>query len=317
MLALTVSTFTHADFWIGAATVAGIYSIFTLGLQVNVGFTGISNFGQAGFMALGAYAMGIFILQLHWSPWLALFVATLVAMAGGLVIGIPALRLREHYLAMATLAAAQIVQIVAQNSGFTGGNEGLLGFDAAWSNVQVWILARLSSIGLGTEYSLPLFLVTWLVFVGCLLALAVLQRTPWGRVLRAIREDEQAAAALGKNVPVYKLQSLALAAALAAVAGYLLALNITIIYPGAFSADFTFVGFAILVLGGLGSYAGVALGSLLLWVVLEATRSLELPLSADRVAALRLLIVGLVIIGVMTLRPQGLLGKREEMVLRG
>jgi branched-chain amino acid transport system permease protein len=135
------------------------------------------------------------------------------------------------------------------------------------------------------------------------------------RVLRAIREDEDAAAALGKNVFAYKLQSLAIAAALGAIAGYLLALNITLVYPSSFDADFTFIGMAILVLGGLGSYAGVALGAVLMWAVLEATRFVELPMSSDKVAALRLLIVGLVLILVATLRPQGILGRREEMVL--
>jgi branched-chain amino acid transport system permease protein len=136
-------------------------------------------------------------------------------------------------------------------------------------------------------------------------------------VLRAIREDEDAAAALGKNVYAYKLQSLAISAARGAVAGYLLSLNVTLIYPKSFSADFTFIGFAILVLGGMASYAGVAIGSVLLWVLLEALRSLDLPLSSDKVAALRMLIVGLVLILVMALRPQGILGRREEMVIRG
>jgi branched-chain amino acid transport system permease protein len=150
-----------------------------------------------------------------------------------------------------------------------------------------------------------------------MLILLGLQHTPWGRVLRAIREDEDAAAALGKNAYAYKIQSLALAAAMGAIAGYLLALNITIIYPGTYSADFTFIGFAILVLGGLGRYAGVALGSTLLWFVLEGARFIDLPLPGDKVAAIRLLIVGLVLIFVMVLRPQGLLGRRQEMVLRG
>ena len=318
LLAFSFAPFAHADFWLGAATVAGIYSIFTLGLQMNVGFTGILNFGQAGFMAIGAYAMAILIVRFHWSPWAALPAATLCAMAAGLLVGIPALRLSPHYLAMATIAGAQIVQIAAQNGGsFTGGNDGLLGFDAKWQTIQIWMLGKLGRLGLGEQYALPLFLVTWAAFAVLLLAVQVIQRTPWGRVLRAIREDEDAAAALGKNVLAYKLQSLALAAALGAVAGYMLSLNISLVYPQAFSADFTFIGFAILVLGGVASYAGIALGSLLLWFVLEGLRYLDLPLAADKVAALRLLLVGLVLILVMVLRPQGMLGKREEMVIRG
>ncbi len=310
--------FAHPDFWIGVAVVAGIYSIFTLGLQLNVGLTGIVNLGQAGFMAIGAYAMAILILTFGWSPWLALPVAVGLAMLAGVVVAIPSVRLRGDYLAIATIAAAEIVQSAAQNAlGLTGGNNGLLGFDAAWQNIQVWVLGRLAEVGLGDQDQLPLFVLVWLTFGVLLLALVALQRTPWGRVLRAIREDEEAAEALGKNVYAYRVQSLAIAAALAAIAGFLLALNITIIYPGTYSADFTFIGMAILVLGGLGRYAGVALGSILLWFVLEGARFLDLPLAADRVAAVRLLIVGLVLIFVMVLRPQGLLGKREEMVLRG
>jgi branched-chain amino acid transport system permease protein len=107
------------------------------------------------------------------------------------------------------------------------------------------------------------------------------------------------------------------AASIGAVAGYLLALNVTLIYPQSFSADFTFIGFAILVLGGLASYVGVALGAILLWFVLEGMRFVDLPLAADKIAALRLLLVGLVLIAVMVFRPQGILGKREEMVIRG
>jgi branched-chain amino acid transport system permease protein len=317
LLAFGFQSLLHADFWIGVGIVAGIYSIFTLGLQLNVGFTGIFNFGQSGFMAIGAYTMALLILKAHWSPWIALPVATVVTMASGLVVGIPALRLPPHYLAMATLGAAQIVAIVAQNTSFTGGNEGLLGFDAAWQRIQLWALDKLSAIGLGQQYDLPLFLLVWLTFLVLLVVLRALQHTPWGRVLRAIREDEDAAAALGKNVFAYKLQSLMGAGALGAIAGYLLTLNITLVYPQAFSADFTFVGFAILVLGGLASYVGVALGSILLWAVLEGLRFVDLPLAADKIAALRLLLVGLVLIGVMVFRPQGILGKREEMVIRG
>lgn len=308
----------QADFWLGVGVVAGIYSIFTLGLQLNVGLTGIVNLGQAGFMAIGAYAMAILIVTYHWPPWLALPVATFVAMLAGVVVALPSVRLRGDYLAMTTLAAAEIVQNVAQNAiGLTGGNNGLLGFDAAWQTIQVWMLGVLSAVGLGNEDQIPLFLVVWLTFVIIMLILVALQHTPWGRVLRAIREDEDAAGALGKNAYAYKVQSMALAAGIGAIAGYLLALNVTLIYPGTYSADFTFIGFAILVLGGLGRFAGVALGSILLWFVLEATRFVDLPLAADQVAALRLLIVGLVLILVMVLRPQGIVGKREEMVLRG
>jgi branched-chain amino acid transport system permease protein len=317
MLAVSLSSFSGAEFWLGVGTIAGIYAIFTLGLQLNIGFTGMLNFGQAGFMALGAYTMAILITQAHMTPWLALPAATIITMLGGLLVGLPSLRVKGDYFAIATLAAAQILVIVAQNArGLTGGNNGITGFDTEWVSAQQWILARLASVGLGEQYSLPLFLVVWVSFVVVLVLLRWVQQKPWGRVLRAIREDPDAAAALGKNVLAYRLQSLAIAAALGSLAGYLLALNISLVYPSTFDADFTFIGMAILIVGGLGSYVGVALGAVLVWFVLEATRFIDLPMASDKVAALRLLIVGLVLIVMAALRPQGLLGKREEMTLR-
>jgi branched-chain amino acid transport system permease protein len=142
-----------------------------------------------------------------------------------------------------------------------------------------------------------------------------LQKTPWGRVLRAVREDEDAARALGKNTFAYKLQSLMIGAALGAIAGYFLALNLAFVSPESFEPLFTFIGYAVLILGGLASYVGVALGAIVLWTLLEATRFLDLPLAAEKVAALRFLLVGLLLIGLMAFRPEGILGKRREMVL--
>ncbi len=130
-----------------------------------------------------------------------------------------------------------------------------------------------------------------------------------------MREDEDAARALGKNVFSYKLQSLAIAAALAAIAGFFLALNLKFVIPDEFVPLFTFIGYAVLVLGGLASYWGVAAGAVVLWTILEGLRFLELPFNETQIAALRYIILGLILIGLMAWRPQGFFGKREEMVL--
>ncbi|MGH2945674.1 MAG: branched-chain amino acid ABC transporter permease [Solirubrobacteraceae bacterium] len=315
-LAVSLEAFTDIDFWIGVGILAGTYTIFALGLQINVGFTGIVNFGQAGFMAIGAYTMGILVVKAGWSFWLALPAATAVAMAAGLLIGLPSLRLRADYFAIVTIAFAEIIRYVAQNAReLTGGNQGLLGYDDAWADVSLWMLDRLEAFGLGDQFLLPLLLVTWTVALVLIVVLSAVQRTPWGRVLRAIREDEDAARALGKNTFAYKLQSLMIGAALGAVAGYFLALNLAFVSPESFEPLFTFIGYAVLILGGLASYAGVALGGLVLWTLLEATRFLDLPLAAEKVAALRFMLVGLLLILLMAFRPQGMLGKRREMVL--
>ncbi len=315
-LAVTLEALTQLDFWIGVGVLAGTYGIFALGLQLNVGFTGIVNFGQAGFMAIGAYAMGILVVEAGWSFWLALPASALIAMAAGILIGLPSLRLRADYFAIVTIAFAEMIRYTAQNAReLTGGNQGLLGFDDQWATISTTIQDWLEPVGLGDQFLMPLLIVTWVTFVVLIVLLGRLQRSPWGRVLRAIREDEDAAAALGKNTLSYKLQSLALAALLGAIAGYFLALNLSFLNPNQFEPLFTFIGYAVLVLGGLASYPGVALGSILLWTLLEITRFLDLPLAAEKVAALRFMIVGLVLILLMAFRPQGALGKREEMVL--
>jgi ABC-type branched-subunit amino acid transport system permease subunit len=303
------------DFWLGVGVIAGIDGIFVLGLQINVGFTGLLNLGQAGFMSIGAYTMGLLVTDANWSLWAALPASILVAIAAGLLVGLPSLRLRSDYFAIATIAFAEIVRYTFQNAAFAGGNQGVIGYDQEWRDLSNWVLDRLARVGLGDETQLPLFVFVWAAFGLCLAALKGLQASPWGRVLRAIREDEEAAAALGKNVLAYKLQSLSIAAALAAIAGFFLALNVTYLYPSEFDPTFTFLGYAVLVLGGFASYGGVGLGAILLWSVVEGLRFLHLPLSSGQLGALRFVLMGLILILLSMLRPQGLLGRKAEMQL--
>jgi branched-chain amino acid transport system permease protein len=310
----TAVSLTNVQFWINVGLLAAIYGIFTLGLQLNVGFTGLYNFGQAGFMAVGAYAMAILVLKAHFSFWLALPAAAAVAAGFALVIGIPSLRLRGDYFAIATIAFSETIRYAIQNTNFTGGMQGLLGYDSRWQKLSAKIL---SGFGLSSDYYLvPLLAVGWGAFIVVVLLLEALRRTPWGRVLRAIREDEDAARALGKRVFVYKLQSLSLAAVIAALAGYLLALDISYLSADEFLPDNTFIAFTMLLVGGLGSYAGVLVGAVLTEIILEGTRAVGLPLSDARLASLRFIIVGALLVLLVVIRPQGIFGKRSEMVLR-
>jgi branched-chain amino acid transport system permease protein len=291
--------------------------VFALGVQLNVGTTGIMNFGQAGFMAVGSYAMGILVVKSDISFWLALVLGIPVAIAAALVVGLPSLRLRADYFAISTLAFSEIVRIVADNwDGLTGGNLGLFGYGDSWTEASARIDGWLESIGIAPRFLLPLFVVNLAILLVLTVLVALMVRSPWGRVLRAIREDEDAARALGKNTFVYKLQSLSIAAALAAVAGYMLAINISILSPANFDPVLTAYAYVIVILGGLGSYLGVVVGSFFLIFVLEATRYIELPLSDARIAALRFMIVGLVLMLLVVFRPEGLFGKRQELTLR-
>lgn len=326
-LAVSFDFLTAWDFWIGVFIIAGIYGIFTLGLQINVGYTGIINFGQAGFLALGAYASVIYTVTLGLPILLALVLAILTTIAAGLVIGLPSLRLRADYFAIATIAFAEIIRLTGQNAReLTGGNQGTISIELrddrffvdGWTTVSSSISNNvLDPIGLGgSEFSsLPLLLLVWASLIGLVVVLNELIGSPWGRVLRAIREDEDAARALGKNAFSYKLQSLSIAAALGAIAGFFLALQLQTVNQDAFEPIVTFVGYAILVLGGLASFAGVMVGAVILWTVLEGMRFLDLPLGADKIAALRFIFIGMILILLMAFRPQGAFGKREEMVL--
>lgn len=305
-----------ADFWIGVGIEAGIYAIFVLGLQLNAGFTGIFNFGQSGFMAVGAYTMGILVVMHGWSFWPALLVATMFAVVCGVVLGLTSLRLRADYFAIVTIAFSEIARYTLLNAReVTNGSLDIYGFDSSWVTFSTSLSQHLSGLPPGVQQLLPLLILTWILVLLLMAILIVLQHTPWGRVLRAIRDDEDAARALGKNTLLYKLQSIGLAAAIGAVAGYVLALYLAALDPNDFT-NFTFVGYAVLVLAGLGSYFGIPVGAIVFFALFEGTRYLNLPLSSDQLAALRFMLVGLVLILLMIFRPQGLFGKREEMRLR-
>lgn len=314
VLALSFTSFTHLEFWIGVGILAAIYGIFSVGLQVNIGYTGIYNFGQVGFMAIGAYAMGALVVNAHWSFWVALPVASGITVAFGAALGLLGLRLRSHYFAIAMISFAEITRYVIQDLKVTGGTVGLLGFDTQWRSVST---SMSDWLGLSPKYYLtPLLIVSWGIFLVAVALVALLLRTPWGRVLRGIREDEDAVRALGKNTLLFKVQSLGLAALLGSISGYLLALDVSFLNPDEFTSDTTFIAYAMLVIAGLGSVAGLLFSAVFIEVLLEGTRFIQLPLSDQRVAALRLMIVGAVLIVGMAFRPQGLFGKRDEMVLR-
>ena len=329
LTAISLDFLTATGFWINVGILVAAYGIFALGLQLNMGYTGVVNFGQAGFQAVGAYASVILVVDVGVNFYLALPLAILITMLVSLVIGLSSLRLRSDYFAIATIAFAEIIRYIAQNArGLTGGNQGTISIELendkffvdSWyiDGPDQWITDNiLQPLGLdGPDYQgLPLLLVVWVAFLLLTFGLRALIRTPWGRVLRAVREDEDAARALGKNAFSYKLQSLAIAAGLGALSGWFLTISLESVSQETFEPLYTFIGYAILVLGGLASFPGVIIGSLIMWTLLEGMRFAELPLGDDKIAALRFVFVGLILILLMAFRPQGVFGKKEEMVL--
>jgi branched-chain amino acid transport system permease protein len=320
-----VSVLSSGEFWAFVGVMAGIYTLFTLGLQVQFGLAGLLNFGQVGFMAIGAYTMAILVVKQGWSMWLATPLAVVVAAAAGVLVGLPTLRLRGDYFAIVTIAFSEIVRWVATNEDrLTGGSQGTINlsgegvatqYNGAWERFQGWVGDELH---IGSK-DVVMLIIVWTVALLLLWLTARLARTPWGRVLRAIREDEDATASLGKPVFRYRLQALALGAAFAGLAGCFYAWQFSFFGPDDFQPLITFFGWMILILGGVGRVWAVPVGAAIFGFLFAATRFFDFPPfsyldSADR-AYVRLMVIGLAIVLLVVFRPQGILGRREEMVL--
>jgi branched-chain amino acid transport system permease protein len=319
-----VSALASGDFWAFVGVVAGIYTILALGLQLEFGFTGLLNFGQVAFMAIGAYTMAILVVKEGLSTWLAAPLAVGASALAGVLLGLPSVRLRADYFAIVTIAFSEIVRYVAMNEqSLTGGSQGTVAlgkvgeaaqYNGQWERFQAWVQDVLHA-----SNDVAMLVIVWVVAVALLALVWLAVRTPWGRVLRAIREDEDAAASLGKNAFAYKLQSLALGSALGGVAGLFYAWQFSFFSPDDFEPLLTFFAWMIIILGGLGRVWAVPVGALVFGFLFAGTRFLDFaPLSyldsAER-AYVRLIVIGLAIIALVVLRPQGLLGRRDEMVL--
>jgi branched-chain amino acid transport system permease protein len=313
------------SFWAFVAVVAGIYTILALGLQLQFGFAGLLNFGQVAFMAIGAYTMAILVVKEGWSMWLAAPLGVIAAGIGGALLGLTTLRLRADYFAIVTIAFSEIIRYVATNeNNLTGGSQGTIAlgkigtasqYNGQWASFQTRVQ---HALGFSSSDATMLVLV-WAVAIVLLTVTWLALRTPWGRVLRSIRDDEDAAASLGKNVFAYKLQALALGAALGGVAGLFYAWEFSFFSPTDFEPLLTFFAWMILLLGGVGRVFAVPVGALVFGLIFAGTRFLNFaPFSwfaSDERAYLRLIIIGAIILLLVVLRPQGLLGKKREMVL--
>jgi branched-chain amino acid transport system permease protein len=316
----------NPQFWTFVSIIAGIYGIMALGLYVQFSLAGLPNFGHVAFMAVAAYAMAILVVRYAVPLSIAAVAGIVTAMLLGLVLGLPALRLRADYLAIATVAGGEIIRYLAINmTDMTGGplgSIGLLGpgqiamYNGDWL-AMLDCLAGLIGGGLGRDAVMALGV--WLLAVVLIGAIWWLERSPWGRVLKAIREDETAVAAVGKHVLVFKMQALLLGAVLGAVAGLLLAWQIGVFSPDDYQPTLTFYAYLILILGGMNRIWSIPFGAMLFSMLYSGTRFLNFfPLSlidSGSRAFLRLFLVGALLVLFMALRPQGVLGNRRELLL--
>ncbi len=280
--------------------ITGIYVILTVSLNLILGYTGLPAFGHAAFSCVGAYTSSLLALQYGISPWSGLILGACLAAALGFIIGLPSIRLKGDYLALATFGAAVIVYSVAKNwVSLTRGPLGLPG------------IPGFSLLGFALN-SIVSYLILVAIFV--LFTYAVIWRivnSPFGRVLRAVREDEIAAQAMGKDVNRYKLLVFVVGAFFAGIAGSLYAHYITFIDPSSFTVMESIAILLMVVFGGMGSLTGSFIGASVLVILPELLRFLGLP--SDIAAPLRQMIYGLLLVILMLRRPQGLVGQYRFM----
>lgn len=294
---------------------AGVYALLTLGLNLQWGYAGLFNLGVAGFFALGAYTAAILTnppspyqlggFSLPFAAGLAgaMVVAGLVAW----LVGMPTLRLRGDYLAIASIGIAELIRLVFKNESWLA--YGVRG-----------ISVRRPSLGVvGSGYDLVFLAVIALAVLVVYVALERGVRSPWGRVLRAIREDEAVPEAFGKDVFRFRMEALVLGSMIMGLAGALYGYRVGFISPEAFDPMVvTFLTWVMLIAGGSGNNRGALLGAVVIWLVWSGTELLvnQLPATlTTQAGALRVLLMGLLLAVILLARPQGLLG--EEVVVSG
>ncbi len=300
------------------------YALAATGLAVHFGYTGLLNFGMAGFMALGGYGYAIGVLTLGIPWWIAMLLGLLAAAVFALILGIPTLRLRADYLAIVTIAAAEIVRLLFTTQVFddvTNSADGLGGYHASFRAANPFPPGQ---YGFGPWESNETVLWTR-VFGLAMLAIAILlvwslMRSPWGRVLKGIREDEDAVRSLGKNVFAYKMQALVVGGVIGAMGGIVYVLPSAVV-PSSYTTSLTFFLWTILLLGGAATVLGPTLGAVIFWVVLALLGNLLpqlasagiLPMTSIQAGTLRYILVGVALMLLVIFRPQGILGDKREM----
>jgi len=277
-------------------TMISIYSILALSLNLLVGYTGLLSLSHAAFYGIGAYVSTLLMMKVGLPFLPSLFLAIASASLLSFTISLPSLRLKGDYFVLASLGFQIIVFSILYNwVDLTGGPYGLPGIPLP------------SLFGIEVASSASYFVFSGLIAVICCGLLHLIGNSPFGRALRAIREDEMAASVLGKNILGFKVRAFVISAGFAAVAGALFAGYLRYIDPTSFTIMESIFILSIIIIGGTGNISGPITGTVLMVVLPEALRFLGLP---DRIAPnMRQIIYGMLIILIMRYRPQGISGE--------
>ena len=281
----------------------GIYGILTLSLNLHYGFSGLVNFGHVGFFAVGAYTSAL--LTLNGAPFLVgVLSGGLAAGIVGFAVALPTSRLSIHYWAITTLGIAEVIRLFALNEEWlTRGSFGLIGIPQPLISVFSVRIYPLFYLGV-----VLIFLTLIFYAIRCLV------NSPFGRVLKAIREEDDLALAMGKPVFHFKVKVMALGAGFAGIAGALYAHYITYISPLDFMPIITFVLWSMVITGGRGSEVGSLVGTVVIIVLYNSTRYLKdlFNISGQTVSSLRMVAIGIIIILVVLLKRGGLVEEKKK-----
>ena len=284
-----------------------IYAIINLGLNLQWGFTGLFNVGVAGFVAIGAYTSALLTAEAGVPVPVGMLAAVLFTGLIGFLAGALTLRLRRDYLAITTFGIAVIIQTFDHN--FVTLTGGPFGVQFIPKPMQSWF-------GTGLPWNLAYLALCLILLATTYVALEKLVHSPWGRVLRAIRQDEQAASSIGKSVTGFRLQSFIAGSMLMGLGGALYAHFLGFIAPADFLPILTFQLWAMLIVGGSGRNQGAILGAFVVWAFWSASGvilRLWIPQAQQaRAAALQVAFIGFLIASTLVLRPRGLLGHRQK-----
>ena len=306
------------------------FALAAIGLNIHFGFTGLLNFGQAVFMAAGAYGLSMAVATLGLNFWVGLVLGIIVfPLLLALVMGVPTLRLRSDYLAIVTIAASEMFRIIARSPSldrWTGSSDGLTGFANTFYELSPFDRSQRYLFGIFIGNQMWVVLVGWVAVVLVSFGVWAVLRSPWGRVLRAIREDEDAARSLGKNAYWFKMQALILGGVIGALGGMLRAIGTQSAQPQNFITDVTFFAWVALILGGVAKVGGPILGAAILYGILSFTDILlrqmveagiisTSVMDGTQVGQVRFMLIGLGLVLLAAFRPQGILGSKEEMAL--
>ncbi len=305
------------------------FALAALGLAMHFGFAGLLNFGIAGFMAIGGYGYAISVLTFGLPWWAGMMVGVVGSILFAIVLGLPTLRLRGDYLAIVTIAAAEIARLMFLTTAFTdvtGSADGLFGFNTrqdgtGFQNSNPFPSGDYGFGPLSFNHQTLWVLTFGIAILGlCLWLLWALMRSPWGRVIKGIREDEDAVRALGKNVFAYKMQALIIGGVFGGLGGIVFA-AFSNVSPGVFVTSLTFFIWTSLLLGGAATILGPVIGAIIFWVLQaflsnflsQLALSGILPVSTTQASTLRFVLVGLGLMLLVIYRPQGIFGDKREL----